>query len=126
MLKLADFVFVDREDAPRRQEALDEAVEKIKKKRYSFLIFPEGTRSRERQMQEFQERRLSDRPPRRRAGSAGKNFRQPSTAAAGADDLQARARSTIELFRPLDPDGIRGKRSARARSSSLQQKIYAG
>jgi 1-acyl-sn-glycerol-3-phosphate acyltransferase len=52
-LKLADFVFVDRKNQLRRQEALTEAVEKIKKKRYSFLVFPEGTRSKSGQMQNF-------------------------------------------------------------------------
>jgi 1-acyl-sn-glycerol-3-phosphate acyltransferase len=54
MLRLADFVFVERQDPLRRQQALDEAVEKIKKKRYSFLIFPEGTRRRDGLMQRFQ------------------------------------------------------------------------
>jgi 1-acyl-sn-glycerol-3-phosphate acyltransferase len=53
VLKLADFVFVDRKNPLRRQEALNEAVEKIKKKRYSFLVFPEGTRSKSGQMQNF-------------------------------------------------------------------------
>jgi 1-acyl-sn-glycerol-3-phosphate acyltransferase len=52
-LKLADFVFVDRKNPLRRQEALNEAVEKIKKKHYSFLVFPEGTRSKSGQMQKF-------------------------------------------------------------------------
>ena len=47
IMKLADFVFVDRSSAPRRQEALNEAIEKIKKKHYVFLVFPEGTRSRD-------------------------------------------------------------------------------
>jgi 1-acyl-sn-glycerol-3-phosphate acyltransferase len=53
VLKLADFVFVDRKNPPRRQEALSEAVEKIKKKRYSFLVFPEGTRSKSGKTQNF-------------------------------------------------------------------------
>ncbi len=52
-LKLADFVFVDRKNPPRRHEALNEAVEKIKKKHYSFLVFPEGTRSKDGLGQNF-------------------------------------------------------------------------
>ena len=47
VMKLADFVFVDRSSPQRRQEALAEAIEKIREKRYSFLVFPEGTRSRD-------------------------------------------------------------------------------
>lgn len=53
VMKLADFVFVDRSSAPRRQEALAEAIDKIRRKRYSFLVFPEGTRSRDGAMQDF-------------------------------------------------------------------------
>jgi len=53
VLKLADFVFVDRKNPPRRQEALNEAVGKIKKNRYSFLVFPEGTRSKSGRTQDF-------------------------------------------------------------------------
>lgn len=47
IMKLADFVFVDRSSTLRRQEALAETIEKIRTKRYSFLVFPEGTRSRD-------------------------------------------------------------------------------
>jgi 1-acyl-sn-glycerol-3-phosphate acyltransferase len=47
VMKLADFVFVDRSSPQRRQEALAEAIGKIREKRYSFLVFPEGTRSRD-------------------------------------------------------------------------------
>jgi len=53
MLKLAGFVFVDRKNPPQRQEALAAAVEKIKKKRYSFLVFPEGTRSKDGSVRDF-------------------------------------------------------------------------
>jgi len=52
-MRLADFVFVDRSSPQRRQEALAEACEKISKKRYSFLVFPEGTRSKSGVMQDF-------------------------------------------------------------------------
>lgn len=53
MLKRTGFIFVDRENPPQRQEALGTAVEKIKKKRYSFLVFPEGTRSRDGRAHDF-------------------------------------------------------------------------
>jgi len=53
VMGLADFVFVDRSSPQRRQEALAEAIEKISKKRYSFLVFPEGTRSKNGAMQDF-------------------------------------------------------------------------
>jgi 1-acyl-sn-glycerol-3-phosphate acyltransferase len=53
VLKLAGFVFVDRQSPRRRQEALDAAVAMIKIKRCSFLVFPEGTRSRSGHRQDF-------------------------------------------------------------------------
>ncbi len=53
VMKLADFVFVDRSSPLRRQEALAEAIGKIREKRYSFLVFPEGTRSRDGSREEF-------------------------------------------------------------------------
>ncbi len=53
IMRLADFVFVDRSSALRRQEALAESIEKIRRKRYSFLVFPEGTRSRDGVMRDF-------------------------------------------------------------------------
>jgi 1-acyl-sn-glycerol-3-phosphate acyltransferase len=53
IMRLADFVFVDRSSPQHRQEALAAAIEKIKKKHYSFLVFPEGTRSRNGVTQDF-------------------------------------------------------------------------
>jgi len=53
VMKLAGFVFVDRASASRRQEALEEAVDKIRRKRCPFLVFPEGTRSRDGAPREF-------------------------------------------------------------------------
>jgi 1-acyl-sn-glycerol-3-phosphate acyltransferase len=53
VMKLADFVFVDRSSAMRRQEALNAAIAKIREKRYSFLVFPEGTRSRSGETLDF-------------------------------------------------------------------------
>jgi len=53
IMKLAGFVFVDRASAARRQEALAEAIAKIRKERCPFLIFPEGTRSRDGETKEF-------------------------------------------------------------------------
>jgi 1-acyl-sn-glycerol-3-phosphate acyltransferase len=53
VMQLADFVFVDRSSPKRRQAALAEAIEKITKKHYSFLVFPEGTRSKSGAMKDF-------------------------------------------------------------------------
>ncbi|HEX7503553.1 MAG TPA: lysophospholipid acyltransferase family protein [Acidobacteriota bacterium] len=53
VMHLADFVFVDRSTPQRRQEALAAAIEKINNKHYSFLVFPEGTRSKSGAMQDF-------------------------------------------------------------------------
>jgi len=53
IMKLADFVFVDRSSPQRRQEAMAEAIAKIKSRGYFFLVFPEGTRSRDGRIQEF-------------------------------------------------------------------------
>lgn len=53
IMQLADFVFVDRSSPQRRQEALAEAIEKISNKHYSFLVFPEGTRSKSGSIQDF-------------------------------------------------------------------------
>jgi 1-acyl-sn-glycerol-3-phosphate acyltransferase len=53
VMKLADFVFVDRSSLQSRQVALVEAMDKIKKKSYSFLVFPEGTRSKDGSIQDF-------------------------------------------------------------------------
>ncbi|MCJ7523964.1 MAG: 1-acyl-sn-glycerol-3-phosphate acyltransferase [Candidatus Aminicenantes bacterium] len=53
VMKLADFVFVDRSSPQRRQEALAAAIEKVKKMCYSFLVFPEGTRSKDGRMRDF-------------------------------------------------------------------------
>jgi 1-acyl-sn-glycerol-3-phosphate acyltransferase len=53
IMKLAGFVFVDRASAARRQEALAEAIAKIRMERCPFLVFPEGTRSRDGETKEF-------------------------------------------------------------------------
>lgn len=53
IMQLAGFVFVDRSSPVRRQEALAEAVERIRGARCPFLVFPEGTRSRDGAMGEF-------------------------------------------------------------------------
>jgi 1-acyl-sn-glycerol-3-phosphate acyltransferase len=47
IMALAGFVFVERDNAARRQEALAEAVERMRRTRCPFLVFPEGTRSRD-------------------------------------------------------------------------------
>jgi 1-acyl-sn-glycerol-3-phosphate acyltransferase len=53
VMKLAGFVFVDRSSPSRRQEALEEAVARIQRRRCPFLVFPEGTRSRDGVTREF-------------------------------------------------------------------------
>ncbi len=53
VMKLADFVFVDRSSPSHRQEALAEAVARIQRRRCPFLVFPEGTRSRDGVTREF-------------------------------------------------------------------------
>ncbi|MCP2597452.1 1-acyl-sn-glycerol-3-phosphate acyltransferase [Candidatus Aminicenantes bacterium AC-708-M15] len=44
-MKVVEFVPIDREDKTGARKSIDIAVQKIKEKNYSFLIFPEGTRS---------------------------------------------------------------------------------
>ncbi len=122
VMRLADFVFVDRSSAPRRQEALAEAVEKIRRKRCPFLVFPEGTRSRDGVMRDFKKGSFLI---ARRAGVPVLPVRISGTsrpAAAGAEDLR-RGHGHDRLFPAPGPGGRRRKRSARLHQS-MQQKIY--
>jgi 1-acyl-sn-glycerol-3-phosphate acyltransferase len=48
-----DFVPVDRKGIKGGKKSIDRAAQLIKDKRYSFLIFPEGTRSLDGQLQTF-------------------------------------------------------------------------
>jgi 1-acyl-sn-glycerol-3-phosphate acyltransferase len=123
VMKLADFVFVDRSSAPHRQEALAEAIEKIREKRCPFLVFPEGTRSRDGSMREFKKGGFLI---ARRAGVPVLPVR-----ISGTDRLLPPGRKTcaagtvrIDVFPLLDParvaeselaDWVRG----------MQKKIYA-
>lgn len=52
-MKLVGFVPVDRKGIRGGKQSIDQAVRLIKEKRYSFLIFPEGTRSRNGKLQDF-------------------------------------------------------------------------
>jgi 1-acyl-sn-glycerol-3-phosphate acyltransferase len=52
-MRLARFVPVDRSGLKSGKKSIDRAVELIRNKGYSFLIFPEGTRSRDGQIQPF-------------------------------------------------------------------------
>jgi 1-acyl-sn-glycerol-3-phosphate acyltransferase len=52
-MRLAGFVPVDRRDFKSGKKSIDRASESIRKKGYSFLIFPEGTRSRDGRIQSF-------------------------------------------------------------------------
>jgi len=121
-LKLADFVFVDRENPSHRQEALNEVVEKIKKNNYSFLVFPEGTRSKDGLMQNFKKGGFTI---ALRAGvpvlpikiSGSHQLLPPGRMAvqAGAVD--------IEWFSPLDLTGLQEDDVAEW-TQKFQQKFY--
>jgi 1-acyl-sn-glycerol-3-phosphate acyltransferase len=52
-MRLAGFVPVDRSGLKSGKKSIDKAAELIRKRRYSFLIFPEGTRSRDGHIQPF-------------------------------------------------------------------------
>ncbi len=52
-MKQVGFVPVDRKGIRGGKKSIDHAVRLMKEKRYSFLIFPEGTRSRSGKLQEF-------------------------------------------------------------------------
>jgi len=49
----AAFISVDREGKEAGKQSIEKAVEQIKENSYSFLVFPEGTRSRTGYLQEF-------------------------------------------------------------------------
>lgn len=49
----AEFISVDREGKEGGKKSIEDATEIIRKKRYSFLVFPEGTRSRNGNLQAF-------------------------------------------------------------------------
>lgn len=52
-MRFVGFVPVDRKRASGGKRSIDEAARMMKEKGYSFLIFPEGTRSRTGQLQSF-------------------------------------------------------------------------
>lgn len=52
-MRVAGFVPVDRRGIRGGKRSIDRAVRLIRDKRYSFLIFPEGTRSLDGKLQEF-------------------------------------------------------------------------
>jgi len=52
-MRQADFVSVDRRGVRGGQRSILKAAELMRRKRYSFLVFPEGTRSRDGSMQAF-------------------------------------------------------------------------
>ncbi|UCE39955.1 MAG: 1-acyl-sn-glycerol-3-phosphate acyltransferase [Candidatus Aminicenantes bacterium] len=52
-MKQVDFVPVDRKSMRGGKKSIDHAASLMKEKGYSFLIFPEGTRSRNGKLQEF-------------------------------------------------------------------------
>jgi 1-acyl-sn-glycerol-3-phosphate acyltransferase len=122
IMQLADFVFVDRSSAQRRQEALVEAIEKISKKHYSFLVFPEGTRSKSGAMQDFKKGSFviamrSGAPllPVRISGS--RDLLPPGRKTCGAGTV------TIDFFPLLDLKAVPESGLA-GRIRELQQKYY--
>ncbi|OGD10290.1 MAG: hypothetical protein A2Y86_03810 [Candidatus Aminicenantes bacterium RBG_13_62_12] len=52
-MRFADFVPVDRKGVRQGRKAIDRAISLMRTKKYSFLIFPEGTRSRDGRLQPF-------------------------------------------------------------------------
>jgi 1-acyl-sn-glycerol-3-phosphate acyltransferase len=52
-MRCAEFVSVDRQGKEGGKKSIKKAVLLIKEKKYSFLIFPEGTRSLDGRLQEF-------------------------------------------------------------------------
>jgi 1-acyl-sn-glycerol-3-phosphate acyltransferase len=52
-MRQVDFVPVDRKGIRGGKKSIERAVQLIKEKRFSFLIFPEGTRSRDGKLQAF-------------------------------------------------------------------------
>ena len=44
-MKIVEFIPIDRKDKEGARKSIELAIKKIKEKNYSFLIFPEGTRS---------------------------------------------------------------------------------
>jgi 1-acyl-sn-glycerol-3-phosphate acyltransferase len=52
-MRFAGFIPVDRKRMSGGRRSIDEAVRAMKEKGYSFLIFPEGTRSRDGKLQAF-------------------------------------------------------------------------
>lgn len=52
-MRFIGFIPVDRKSLSSGKRSIDEAVQAMKEKRYSFLIFPEGTRSNDGKLHDF-------------------------------------------------------------------------
>ncbi len=52
-MKIVEYVSVDRKGKRGGRKSIERAVSLIKEKKYSFLIFPEGTRSLDGKLQQF-------------------------------------------------------------------------
>lgn len=122
IMKLADFVFVDRASALRRQEALNEAIAKIREKHYSFLVFPEGTRSKSGRTQDFKKGGFV---MAQRAGVPVLPVRIRGTYPLLPPGRRTCGRGTIEVdFFPLVHLGDTAENELPGFIKGLQQKIY--
>lgn len=124
IMRLAGFVFVDRSSAARRQEALEAAVDRITRQRCPFLIFPEGTRSRDGVPRDFKKGGFV---LARRAGvpvwpariSGTDRLLPPGRRTCGAGTV------TVEFFPLLDPAAV-AENELPELIRGLQRRIYAG
>jgi len=122
IMKLADFVFVDRSSALHRQAALNEAIAKIREKRYSFLVFPEGTRSRSGVPQDFKKGSFV---MAQRAGVPVLPVRVTGTYRLLPPGRKTCSRGTVEVdFFPLVNLGDTAESGLPGLVKDLQQKIY--
>ncbi len=124
VMKLAGFVFVDRSSAARRQEALEEAVDRITRTRCPFLVFPEGTRRRNGAGRDFKKGSFVI---ARRAGAPVLPVRISGTDRLLPPGRRTCAAGTVEIeFLPLmDPASV-AESDLAGFARNVQQKIDGG
>lgn len=124
ILKLAGFVFVDRSSAARRQQALEEAVDKIARTRTPFLVFPEGTRRRGSAPGEFKKGSFVI---ARRAGAPVLPVRIRGTERLLPPGRRTCAAGTVEIeFFPLRDPSVVAENDLAAFARDVQQAIEGG